>query len=298
MEQHGAVGHQDSSFELFDGGRLVLQRCELWRYNAVGLVSGGAAAVIDPGITPDEIAALRAQIAALGATVTHVVLTHSHHDHIRGWQAYPSAQVVMPRLGADKPPEARARILAGKAQLDQKLGVHEPGFCYPQVDVRVDDRYSFTVGDLTVEVRALPGHSNCTTVVLVPELGTLFSADYLVHPGLPYCRFEAAAFEEAHRRMRAWTLAGEVRRVVPGHEDVLEGAQQILAALDEELAYFKALREHARAGLAAGEAGDLLAHSAARAMGARRLARTGDDVGRRAVQDFDNAQRVLREEAR
>ncbi len=287
-----------SSFEVLEGGALVVQRCELWRYNAIALVSRGEAVVVDPGITPDEIAALRAHLGAARTTVTHVVLTHSHHDHIRGWMAFPGAKVVMPRVGADKPATARARILAGKEQLDRKLGIQDPGFVYPEVDLRVDERFAFTAGDLTIEVRALPGHSNCTTVVLVPELATLLSADYLVHPGLPYCRFEAAAFEEAHRRIRAWTLAGEVRRIVPGHEEVLDGTDQILAALELELGYFAALRGRIRAGLSAGDFGDSLLDAAARHMADWRLAHTGDDVGRRSVQDFDNAQRVLREEGR
>ena len=284
-----------SNFEILEGGALVIQRCELWRYNAIALVSRGEAVVVDPGITPDEITALREYLGGAGATVTHVVLTHSHHDHIRGWMAFPGARIVMPRVGADKPATARARILAGKDALDQKLGIQDPDFVYPEVDVRVDDRFAFTFGDLTVEVRALPGHSNCTTVVLVHELATLLSADYVVHPGLPYCRFEAAAFEEAHRRMRAWTLAGEVRRIVPGHEGILGGREDILAAIDLELEYFEVLRQNLRARLAAGEAGDVAAHAAAKSMATWRAARLGDDVGRRGVQDFDNAQRVLAE---
>jgi len=280
---------------LIDDGTLVVLRCCLWRYNAIGLVSQGVACAVDPGITPDELATLRTRLQVGGARVTHVVLTHAHHDHIRGWQAFPGASVVMPRIGADKEPDRRARILAGKRQVDTKLGVDDPDFVYPVVDVRVDEHYTITLGALTVEVRFLPGHSNCTSVVLVPESKTLFSADYLVHPGLPYCRFEAAPFEEAHRRMRAWVLAGEVERVVPAHEDVLVGRSAILAALDEELDYFAHLRGEVRARLAAGENGERLVRAAASALTERRRARTGEDVGARGVQDQDNARRVLEE---
>jgi glyoxylase-like metal-dependent hydrolase (beta-lactamase superfamily II) len=281
---------------LIDDGTLAVLRCGLWRYNAIGLVSEGVACAIDPGITPGEVATLRARLVRGGARVTHVVLTHAHHDHIRGWQAFPGATVVMPRIGADKEPDRRARILAGKQQVDVRLGVDDPDFVYPVVDVRVDERYAFALGALTVEVRSLPGHSNCTSVVLVPESKTLFSADYLVHPGLPYCRFEAAPFEAAHRRMRAWVLAGEVERIVPAHEDVLVGRAAILAALDEELAYFAHLRADVRARLAAGENEERLVRAAASGLAERRRERTGEDAGARGVQDLDNARRVLEEE--
>ena len=281
---------------MIDDGTLVALRCGLWRYNSIGLVSEGVACAVDPGITPDEVAAMRTRLRRDGARVTHVVLTHAHHDHIRGWQAFPGATVVMPRIGADKEPDRRARILAGKRQLDTKLGVDDPDFVYPEVDVRVDERFAFELGVLTVEVRFLPGHSNCTSVVLVPELRTLFTADYLVHPGLPYCRFEARPFEEAHERMREWVLAGEVERVVPAHEDVLEGRAAILAALDEELDYFAHLRSEVRARLAADENEERLVRAAASVMTERRRARTGEDVGARSVQDLDNTRRVLADE--
>ncbi|MEZ6015285.1 MAG: MBL fold metallo-hydrolase [Planctomycetota bacterium] len=286
---------------LVDDGTLVALRCGLWRYNALGLVRDGVACAIDPGITPAEIAALRARLERDGAAVTHVVLTHAHHDHLRGWDAFPGAQVIMPRIGADKAPERRARILAGKRQVDQKLGIDDPGFRYPEADVKVDARYTFALGDLTLELRALPGHSDCTTVLLAKELRTLFSADYLVHPGLPYCRFEAAPFEAAHQRLREWVLAGEVERIVPAHEAMIEGREALLAALDEELAYFAALRTDVRARLAdvdGASPGDWarLVKAAAAALAARRLERCGEDLGPRAVQDIDNAKRVLDEE--
>jgi glyoxylase-like metal-dependent hydrolase (beta-lactamase superfamily II) len=291
-----SAGEPNETRWLIDDGTLAVLRCGLWRYNSIGLVSEGVACAIDPGITPGEITTMRTRLMVRGARVSHVVLTHAHHDHIRGWQAFPGATVVMPRIGADKEPERRARILAGKQQVDTKLGVHDPDFVYPEVDVRVDEHYAFALGALTIEVRSLPGHSNCTSVVLVPELRTLFSADYLVHPGLPYCRFEARPFEAAHERMRAWVLAGEVERVVPAHEDVLEGRPAILAALDEERAYFAHLRGEVRARLAVGENEERLVRAVASAMTERRRARTGEDVGARSVQDLDNTRRVLDEE--
>lgn len=275
---------------------IVLVRCGLWRYNALGIVGAGAAAAVDPGITPDEIAALRARLVAGGRDVAHVVLTHAHHDHLRGWDAFPGAEVILPAIGAAKGDEARKRILAGMADVDVRLGLAPREWCYPTPHVTFEERHCFEVGGVPVELRSLPGHSNCTSVVLLPEQRTLLSADYLVHPGLPYCRFEARPFEEAHRRMRAWVESGEVARVVPAHEDVLETPEAILAALDEELAYFAHLRALVREALAHGENEPRLLRRCAAAMAERRMALRGEDAGRRGIQDLDNTKRVLAEE--
>ena len=275
---------------LIDEGPLRVLRCGLWRYNAILVADGGSACAVDPGIVPDELDMLRANVA--DHEVTHVVLTHAHHDHLRGWSAFPGARVVMPRVGAEKAPERQQRILAGKKAVDAKLGVEDPEFRYPRPDEVFDERNALRVGDLTLELRFLPGHSNCTSVVVIPELRTMLTADYLVVPGLPYCRWEARPFESAHRAMREWVEAEGIERVVPAHERILEGRDEILGALDAELDYFAFLREEVRRRVADGEGDDALVRGAARSMGERR----GVDLGPRAKQDADNARRVLAEE--
>ena len=40
------------------GEGLVVLRCDHWGYNSIGVVSGDEACVVDPGLTPGEIAAM------------------------------------------------------------------------------------------------------------------------------------------------------------------------------------------------------------------------------------------------
>jgi glyoxylase-like metal-dependent hydrolase (beta-lactamase superfamily II) len=80
----GPAGEAHDPHWLIDDGTLAVLRCGLWRYNAIGLMSEGVACAIDPGITPTETAALRTRLEVGDTRVTHVVLTHAHHDHIRG----------------------------------------------------------------------------------------------------------------------------------------------------------------------------------------------------------------------
>ena len=273
---------------------LVVQRCGLWGYNAIGVVSGEEACAIDPGITPAEIASFRAALEAGGRRVTRVVLTHSHHDHIRGWSAFGDAEVIAPQAVADKGPGPRARILAGKAKVDERLGVSDEAFAYPAVDRTFADRLTVTCGALDLELEFLPGHSNCTSVVHVPALGALLTADYLVSPGLPYCRWEAAPFEAAHHRLRELVDRAGVRLVVPAHNDLIEGTSAALGAIAEELDYFADLRAELGRRTAGGEPTERAMRGAAAYMAARR----GVDLGPRARQDMDNARRVLAEDPR
>lgn len=272
---------------------LVVVRSRLWQFNGIGLWSGDEAVVIDPGITPDEIDELHERVTTAerdGAPrrVTTVVLTHSHHDHIRGWSRFPGARVVAPRVVADKGEVARSRILAAKERIDAHLEVSDPGFGYPEVDEVFDERLELRCGELQLELRFLPGHSDCTSVVWIPALRTLCTADYLVSPGLPYCRWQAAAFDGALRTMARWTSELGIDRVVPAHRDLHEGRAAVEAALARDTEYMDTLRAEVRAALAAGDSLEL----AARAIAAWRA----EDVGKRERQDLDNAQRIAAEE--
>ena len=270
---------------------LVVQRCSLWGYNAIGVVSEDAAIAVDPGITPEEIASFRAVLEAGGhRRVTHVVLTHSHHDHIRGWNAFPGAEIVAPLTVAAKPESSQRRILAGKAKVDERMGVDDTAFTYPAVDRTFEDACTLSVGGLSLELRSLPGHSDCTSVVIVPELRALLSADYLVSPGLPYCRWEAAPFEKAHHQLRAWIAEFDLQQVIPAHNELFTDQASALAAIEEELSYFRFLREEVSRQQARGISDDKILRGCAEAMGARR----GVDLGPKARQDADNARRILK----
>jgi len=165
---------------------------------------------------------------------------------------------------------------------------------FSQAGYAIVERYPLALDGLELELRFLPGHSDCTSVVWIPQLATLCSADYLVSPGLPYCRFEARLFEEALQTLERWTLELGIERILPAHNDLIEGRANILAALHEERDYFQFLREKARELRPDAESREALVRTLARACTERR----GVSLGGKERQDLDNARRVVAEEWR
>jgi len=276
---------------------LVVLRSATWAYNSIGLFDGDQACVVDSGLSTTEVHTLRHQLASGSAThaqrrFSHVLLTHAHHDHMRGWMEFPGSTVSFPRVAAEKEALPRKRILAAKAKFDERLEDSTPGFRYPEADITFDEVLHLQVGELEIEQRFLPGHSNCTSVVLIPALKTLLSADYLVTPGMPYCRWQAREFERAIETLRTWTLEEGLERIVPAHQSILVGQDAILEALDEERDYMRALRQTVRGLVADGCETESGVRRAARSMVERR----GSDLGGRR-QDLDNARRIWIEEA-
>ncbi len=284
---------------------LVVVRSGFWNFNAIGLFDGNEALAVDPGAYPEEIALLASALATRAnqesaRAIKHVILTHSHHDHIRGWMSFPGAQVTIPRQVADKPEVSRKRILDGKTAIDETMGVNDPDFIYPcpknASNVHTfEQQTTLQVGSLEVQIHLLLGHSNCSSVVWIPAQKTLLSGDYLVAPGVPYCRWQAKEFEEALQWLRTFCSSNDVQRVIPAHNDIIESNANILAAINLEIDYFHTLRPTCTELHAAGLPIDQAIRVAANTMIPFRESR--DHITTRAArrQDRDNAERVLKE---
>ncbi len=202
----------------------------VWRYQGIALVSGSEAAVVDPGMFPDEIEAMKADLA--DHTVTTVVITHSHQDHIRGWNSFPGAEVISPQAVVDRPRMSRERILAAVARMNQSRGVEgAPDLAYPEPDRTFAEETSFPLGGNDVFCRFLPGHSICTSVVWIPCIRTVLTADYLVEPGTPYCHHDAAQHLDALDRLERMVDEEGCTRAVPAHNGTREGADGVRAAI-------------------------------------------------------------------
>lgn len=131
----------------------------------------GTAIVIDPG---DEAERVAAAVKKLGLTVSHIVHTHAHIDHIGG-----SAEFK--------------RLCGGKASLhqgDQWLYEHLDmqgqmlGMSVTEavaLDSRMEEGDRFDLGDSKLEVLHTPGHSpgSCTFVIEREGRQLVFAGDTL-----------------------------------------------------------------------------------------------------------------------
>lgn len=281
-----------------DSDPLVVLRSATWNYNSIGLFAGGEALVVDPGLSPAELALLRARLATAEQPpeprrINHLILTHAHHDHIRGGCSFEGARTWMPRIAATKGPEARRRILAAGEALGKRMGASPPGFDWPIVSDLFDDEASFQLGgSMEVRMHFLPGHSNCTSVVVIPSLKTLLSADYLVSPGVPFCRHEARMFEKALEDLGDLVARYDIQRLIPSHGPMHLGAKNIAVALATDQGVMAAMRSALRAAISKGLDPEALMTVALAAAEDHR----GHSAGPLAAQDTDNARRILREE--
>lgn len=166
---------------------MTLDGTNTWVLLAPG---GTEAMVIDPG--EDEAEHQQRvvdHVAALGARVSRIVLTHGHHDHSEG----------APRL---------ARLTGAPVQAVGRG--HDD----------LADGDVLRAGDLEVRVVTTPGHTADSISFALPADHALLTGDTVLGRGTTVVAHpdgELAAYLDSLERIQALTGGGEVASILPGH---------------------------------------------------------------------------------
>ena len=179
--------------------------------------------------------------------VTHIILSHSHADHIGGtkyWRAeFPDAQII-----------THAKFRDGQRYLDD-LEQHfwnrnrllytfmpeEPpdndmmryGGIEPDLEVADGERHQFSLGGMVFEVLPTPGAEGDDNLVLwLPGERALFSGDFFgplfpMVPNLFTLRGEKFRDPVAYAASLDRLIALEPEVILPSHFDPVRGAEQI-----------------------------------------------------------------------
>ena len=192
----------------------------LWETSSLLLVAGDQAVAVDPGVTQDEIEAVRARATSEGASVVAVVATHGDFDHIAGIASFPDAEAVMG-------PRAAARIASGAAVREMAeegapLGLSWPGS--PRCDrvLRVGRRER--VGPFELETMELEGHTDDGIGLRLRDPDVLIVGDYLSPIEYPFVYHSTAAYRATLAGLADLLREDPPAHVVPGHGARLETA--------------------------------------------------------------------------
>jgi glyoxylase-like metal-dependent hydrolase (beta-lactamase superfamily II) len=151
----------------------------------------GAAALIDPVL--EQVDRDLGLIGELGLSLTHILETHVHADHVTG------ASVLRERTGARTVVSAHGGA--------------------PCADILVHDGDVIRVGGLALEARATPGHTNgCITYVL-EDHSAAFTGDALLIRGSGRTDFQEGDSRTLYRSVhdKIFTLPDRCA-IYPGHD--------------------------------------------------------------------------------
>ena len=168
------------------------------------------AMVIDPG---DEIARILEILARHSLTVTAIVITHAHIDHIAGAQKLKQATGAPVYMNLeDSELQAMLDVQAGW------LGMPVPDAV--EIDVPVNDGDKLLVGTTEVHVLHTPGHTQGSICLWLPTERKLFSGDTLFRDSIGRTDLPGGDSRQILQSIhdQLLPLPGETE-VFPGHGD-------------------------------------------------------------------------------
>lgn len=133
------------------------------------------AALIDPG---GDASTIKAEVAARGVTVSQILLTHGHLDHV-GAAAELATHYQVPVIGPQRQDAFWLQALPAQSQM---FGL---GDCQPLVPDRwLEEGDVLQVGNLRLEVLHTPGHTPGHVVFFIRDSRLLISGDVLFKGGV------------------------------------------------------------------------------------------------------------------
>lgn len=204
--------------------------------NAGAIVGPNWSVLIDTLVFPSEILEIKEYLEGdLASPVRYVINTHYHSDHSFGNSYFPKATIVSHALCRELlDTRGRESLESAKAQSKE---LRNTEIRLPDI-VFSDQFLTLQVGNRTLELIPLPGHSPDGIGVLVIEDKVLFSGDLMMPiPYLPDGNYDQMV--ENLKRLPKMKL----ENLVQGHgEPILRG--EVAGKVKENIGYLASLRRH------------------------------------------------------
>lgn len=209
------------------------------QYNAGVFISNGEAALVDPGVHPDEMEALARLVAEQGASPRWLILTHSHWDHIFGPEHFPGVPIIAQARYLKEVDTNADGIRTEIAKWEKRFGLRrDASFAIPCPTGTFDDETTITVGDVNLRLTHVPGHASDQLAVYHAESETFWASDILSDVEIPFVSHSLAAYEATLTRLTDWAI----RVLVPGHGHATTDPADIHARITDDRAYLAELR--------------------------------------------------------
>jgi glyoxylase-like metal-dependent hydrolase (beta-lactamase superfamily II) len=236
--------------------KRVYANCDGETGGNVGIVVLDHAVVAVDAQYPVSAADFRGSIPKVtDKSVTHLLLTHDHGDHVFGNQAFEDCEIVSHRRLKEKM-EGNLRTTWAPGNLEKMLDdikVNRPERAWLFEGLRIvlptetfEDGYAVD----GVEMTYLGGHTDCSSVVYIPDDKVLFAGDLMFAETFPWAGDPTAdpdVWIEAYK-----TIIGmDVETIVPGHGPLCDKGE-----FEIQLAWFESVRDEMKGLIAKGASMD------------------------------------------
>ncbi len=222
---------------------IIVFESALFRTTSTFVVTDDLALLVDPNWLPIEIEAIQNMIRQqIGERPFYLLFTHSDYDHIIGYKAFPSAQVIASQTFANNPD--KAAILRQIKDFDEENYIRRNYLIeYPAVDIAIEkDGEQIKIGETVLTFYLAPGHNADGIFAIIEPLGIWIAGDYLSNIEFPYIYHSSLEYERTIRKTISILTYHEIKMLVTGHGDIAFTETEILKRKKAALNYIHILR--------------------------------------------------------
>jgi glyoxylase-like metal-dependent hydrolase (beta-lactamase superfamily II) len=237
--------------DLGDGIRARQSRA-FWM-NSVVLLDREHTVIVDPGVLPSELDDLASVVGAAAPEAITLFFTHDHWDHVLGRPWWPNASA----LGHDRLAAAVKRDRDSIAREAAALATeHGERWARPfapfRPDVAVSGLRFIPLGPWRLVFRDAPGHSGSQLSCHLADQRLLIAADMLSDIEPPILDGPVAPYRATLEALVPLAQNDAIETLVPGHGAIAHGREAVLARLEGDLDYLRALEDGVNSAIASG----------------------------------------------
>ncbi|GAB4377581.1 MAG: hypothetical protein Kow0042_25540 [Calditrichia bacterium] len=210
--------------------------------NSTVVYEGHYAHIVDPGVFPQETGRIIEFLNKQHITQWTVLLTHTHGDHISGWQLFGDYPVYGHRSIADKSDAVKEndiRYLQGIWRKQAVEGWERVEF--PEKIQYLADGESMPIPPYEFTFYHTPGHSPDMSVIVIPEHHMIFSGDMLIQTPVPFVLHSVRQYWESLQRIEQLVSRFDLRCLIPGHGKPARCGKEINLRIKTEQRYLQKL---------------------------------------------------------
>lgn len=210
--------------------------------NSVVVYQGPAAYLIDPGVFPPELQRIRDFIVKESFSAVHILLTHTHGDHISGWKTFSEYSVFIHRCQEQKSAQMKNNDLRYVQGMYRKQGYdHFELLAFPDHATLIDDGEFISLPPFSFAFFHVPGHSTDMTTIIIPEEKLMLSGDMLIQTPIPFILHSVGQYWKSLQRLQRLVLEYEINCLIPGHGKPASPQTEIMIRIENEKKYVQDL---------------------------------------------------------
>lgn len=223
--------------------QVTLFESALFRTTSTLIETADLVLLVDPNWLPEEIENIQLAVQKCDPNKPfYLLFTHSDYDHIIGYQAFPSAQIIASQAFVDN--KDKVKILQQINDWDDENYIKRSyPITYPAVDIVVKaDNQQLTVGATTLTFYTAAGHNVDGLFTVVEPLGIWIAGDYLSNIEFPYIYHSSITYEETLAKTATILANHKIDKLITGHGDIAYSHEEILKRKTSSLHYIHSLR--------------------------------------------------------